>query len=905
MASFAARMFRYARLWRFLPGRSVSIAILGLVFSASLQAAQPSAHLSVSQRMLPLPGFDQTFPFDEEPYGVAVDQSGNLYVTDEEMGTVTEVQQSGDSYFAITLLQGLTSPVGIAVDAQENLYITENGGANNVIKETASVLPYETTYTQSVIPVSGLGQPSGIAVDATGSLYITDLSNNRIVKETPSGNSYTQSTIPSSALSMPYGVAVDISGDVFIADFGHNRVLQETPGGGSYTESVVSANTGNSPLGVAVDGSGTVYVLNFVDQETSSVLKETPGQGGYVQSAIPVSPTLDFYSIAADGSGSLYLAAPGENHLAKIVAGAGDLGEVNVTETSLTLTLIFTFDQAGAIGKPSVLTEGVSGFDFSDAGTGSCGKQGTSFVYNVGDICTVDVLFAPAFPSGRYGAVELTDTSGQPIALGYVYGEGISQLVGFPPGVQTTLDSGLAHPMGVAVDNGGNIYIAESRTGKVYKESPGGATRTIVAQGLNTPTGVALDGAGNIYVAASGGVYKETPSAGGYLQSEIAVDLNDLAGIAVDGAANLYLISSSSGDVHKETLSAGGAYSETAIGSGIANPSGVAVDGDGDIFVADARQGTLYEETHGSGVGYAQSKIATGLNAPAGIAADGAGHLFVTVSGDSAVYEYALQIDGTWLKSFAFAVPSTPAGIGVDNQKNLYIAQNVGDGTLTKIDIADPPTLNFPNTRVGSTSPAQTVTVADVGNVTLGVDELKLGATPNPSTGYLVSSETTCPTTSSNLLFANTSCVYAIEFAPKQHASYAGGLVVTSDNLNVIVVKQTVGLRGLGVTSDTTRTTMRISPDPVTMGLGVTMTVTVTDTTNAASVPTGGVSLTDTVGNTTTSLNGGIPVPLSGGQAVLTMVPNVAGTHTITAHYNGVSPGFAGSTFAAALTVQP
>jgi hypothetical protein len=87
--------------------------------------------------------------------------------------------------------------------------------------------------------------------------------------------------------------------------------------------------------------------------------------------------------------------------------------------------------------------------------------------------------------------------------------------------------------------------------------------------------------------------------------------------------------------------------------------------------------------------------------------------------------------------------------------------------------------------------------------------------------------------------------------------------------------------------------------------LGVTIIVTVTDTINAASVPTGGVSLTDTVGNVNTSLNGGVPVPLSGGKAVLTMIPGVAGTHTITAHYNGVDAGFAGSTIEADLSVQP
>jgi hypothetical protein len=77
----------------------------------------------------------------------------------------------------------------------------------------------------------------------------------------------------------------------------------------------------------------------------------------------------------------------------------------------------------------------------------------------------------------------------------------------------------------------------------------------------------------------------------------------------------------------------------------------------------------------------------------------------------------------------------------------------------------------------------------------------------------------------------------------------------------------------------------------------------VKDTTNP---PTGGgVTFTDSVGGTTVSLNGGAAVPLSDGEAVLNVIPTVAGTHTITAHYGGVNDSFAGSTGEASLTVEP
>jgi hypothetical protein len=197
--------------------------------------------------------------------------------------------------------------------------------------------------------------------------------------------------------------------------------------------------------------------------------------------------------------------------------------------------------------------------------------------------------------------------------------------------------------------------------------------------------------------------------------------------------------------------------------------------------------------------------------------------------------------------------------------------------------------------------------VTNMGNTSLDISPIRSGSL---SPGFKLSSATTCPPTSAPgnfgiILWANLSCIYAIDFVPQAHATYRGALVITDDNLGTLGAQQSVSLSGLGVTSDTTRTTMRISPDPAKVGLGVTLTVTVTDTTNAGSVPTGGVTVTDTVGNVSTSLNGGAPVPLSGGKAVLTMIPSVAGTHTITAHYNGVDASFAGSTIAADLNVQP
>jgi sugar lactone lactonase YvrE len=903
------------RLCATLPYRFLAASFV-LAWGVALHAQTAQAHFSGGQSTVPTSKLIY-------PNGVAVDGRDNLYIADTANGRVLKETLSGSLYTESTIADRagyvLESPRGVAVDAGGNVYISDIGN-DDVVKETLAYGGYHASTIAG--PETGLYFPFSVAVDALGNVFIADYDHSRIVMETPFANRYSQSIVPSSQLALPTGVAVDINGNVYIADTYNHRVLKETRLAATWAESTVvdlSTNSKKLPFALTVDAVGDVYIAAFedvdpnTDSQSNDVLKETLAGDSYIQSTVASSGANEPTGIAVDAAGNVYLADNQNFRILKLQPANVGFGGVNVGSKSDPLSVIFTFDLAGTLGGTSVLTQGAIGLDFTDAGTGTCTTNGTHHVYAVGDICTIDVTFKPQFSGARYGAAVLQDAFGNPLATGFVSGTGLGPQAAFLPGTRLPIDSGLVSPSSLTVDAGGAVYFAESGTGAVYKELRSGGiwSRVLIAGGLSDPTGVAVDGAGNVYIAASDSVFKETLAHGSYSQSEIVSDLNDLVGIAVDGGGNLYLTASATGDVHKETLQANGSYTETAIGSGITHPTGAAVDGSGNIYIVDTGNGDLYEEMLQTNGTYNQTIVVSGLVTPESVTVDGNRNLYITAPSQGQVFKETLQGNGTYLQTLAAIGLNDPGWIALDGRGNLYLLQDTTKGDLAMIDLADPPPLSFAKTTVGSTSPdsPRLVTVSNIGNAALQVPVLVSGTNPSISPSFNLAGATTCPVVgpSGGSVDAGTSCVFAINFAPVASGPVSGSLLLVDNNLNATppsYAKQSIALRS-GITSDETRTTLRVAPNPVTDTHWVTLTATVIDTTFLGTVPqVGSIVFTDTFGGTAVALNGGVPVLLSGGTAILNWIPGKTGTHTITAHYAGVDGSFTGSTGQATLTAH-
>src|SRR2546421_660384 len=159
-----------------------------------------------------------------DPAGVAVDNAGNVYFASlhsifkvDTGGTLTRIAgtgragNTGDGGPA--LAAQLNNPMGMAIDASGNLFVADRDA--NVVRRISFAGGISTVAT-------ALNGPFGLAVDSAGTLYVADTGNQRVVKVAANG---TLTTIAGNGeLNRPAGVAVDSAGTVYIADTFNGRI---------------------------------------------------------------------------------------------------------------------------------------------------------------------------------------------------------------------------------------------------------------------------------------------------------------------------------------------------------------------------------------------------------------------------------------------------------------------------------------------------------------------------------------------------------------------------------------------------------------------------------------------------------------------------------------------------------
>ncbi len=302
----------------------------------------------------------------DSPQAMVVDGSGILYVTDSHNNTIRKITPDG----VVTTLAGTAGVAGsadgtcaaalfsypwyLALDASGNLYVSDENNAT-IRKITPACLVSTVAGTVGVtgsadgtVAASHLAWPYGVAVDGSGNVYIAENWIKTIRKITPAGlvstlagaagvSGSADGTGAAAQFAGPNGVAVDGSGNVYVADSWNSTIRKITPAGVVSTLAGTAGVWGSAdgagaqaqfgyPIGVAVDGTGNLFVA---DSENNTIRKITPagvvstlaGTAGVRGSADGTGAAAQFSgpcSVTVDKSGNIYVADKGNNTIREI-----------------------------------------------------------------------------------------------------------------------------------------------------------------------------------------------------------------------------------------------------------------------------------------------------------------------------------------------------------------------------------------------------------------------------------------------------------------------------------------------------------------------------------------------------------------------------------------------------------
>lgn len=323
----------------------------------------------------------------DQPYGVAVDGSGNVYFTDATMGCVRKVDASG----IITTIAGtpgfngysgdggpatsalLNFPIGIVVDATGNVYIADNGKIRQ-INTSGIISTFAGAGTSTLDGVSAstslFTSVTALAIDASGNIYLNDV--NRIRKINTSGiiNTIAGTGVlghngdggpaTSAQIYGPGTIAVDNLGNLYFGEDSKYCVRKVNGSGiistvvGVFNSSGYSGDGGpatsaqlNSVYGLAADALGNIYISDSFRTmrkiNSSGIISTFSGTivvGGYNGTGIPAtSATINYpQHITTDGLGNVYF-CDRDNHRVRVICVASCLAGINEVENHVGLVL--------------------------------------------------------------------------------------------------------------------------------------------------------------------------------------------------------------------------------------------------------------------------------------------------------------------------------------------------------------------------------------------------------------------------------------------------------------------------------------------------------------------------------------------------------------------------------------
>ncbi len=710
------------------------------------------------------------------PTGVAVDKSGNIYVADSQNHRIRKITSGGvvstlagtgikdDGTVGGGFMDGagniaqFSNPYGVAVDSAGVIYVADQSN-HRIRKITVSGTTSEVStlagtgikdngtaggdFMDGMGNIAQFNAPNGVAVDSAGVIYVADQSNHRIRKITVSGTTSEVSTLAGGGTTTTGTPCPGTTGTTITCRDGTGSLAQF-----------------NRPGGVTVDGVNNVYVTDLGNNRIRKIITKIPTIDPICTNG--TASTAKLFTANTEKCVSCDSGFGLDSELCRkeldpiCTNGVASIAKVFTANTEKCVSCNSGFDKNGNLCGQFNPVECVNGITSTvkvpTANIEKCDSCDSYYALKNDETCaeivSVEILAgtgADGFTDGMGNMAQFNFPIGVAVdSVGNVYvgdtsnhrirkitpAKVVSTLAGGDAGgvtatatecgtttpiISTTIgetckdgtgtDAKFNDPYGVAVDSAGNVYVADSQNHRIRKITPakvvsalaGGGTTTMGTACAGSTTGTCRDGTGT------------------------DAQFNEPYSVAIDSDGNVYV-----GDLENHRIrkiTSGGVVS-TLAGTGTSGfmddtdgmagsaqfnaPSGVAVDSDGNVYVADLRNHRIRKITPGGVVSTLAGGGITGtpcpgttgttitcrdgagnvaqFNYPYGVVVDSAGNVYVADSDNHRIRKVTSTgvvstLAGTGTSGSIngkgnVAQFNTPYGVAVDSAGNVYVADS-------------------------------------------------------------------------------------------------------------------------------------------------------------------------------------------------------------------------------------
>ena len=447
------------------------------------------------------------------PRDAAVDNSGNLWVVDNHRavqysatGTYLQELPQNDPWQSGNDNTHFNEPYGIAFDLAGRMFIADSRNHRVQVYTFSGGKPVYSA-TIGVTGVTGndnahFNTPYRLAVDSSGGLYVVDNRNNRVQRCVLSG-AWTCTTLDG-GLNNPQGIAIDGNDNVYIAETGNSRIRKCIPGGACSH----FANVTDWTTDLAVDSDGAIYA----SAQFRHVIRKFSSTGNLIGTHLGVEGV----PYLTDGShyNQPRVAIDGNDDIIVLEENGQRLLKLNPTGT-----LLWAVGEPGVFGNDNAHFKGPRGVAVGNDRriyvADNCRVQifsgDGSYMATLGTGCgTGDYQFdkAAGIAVDDNDYIYVSDDNNHRVQI-YDNNRVFVGRIG-ATGQCGTGNDRLCSPTGIEVDAAGNIYVADSGNARVQKFNSGRQWQMTIGtlrswgnsfSQLNSGEDIAIDAEGRIYVA--------------------------------------------------------------------------------------------------------------------------------------------------------------------------------------------------------------------------------------------------------------------------------------------------------------------------------------------------------------------------------------------------------------------